>query len=462
MLIDEMSYHDDRLDTKNWSPRELLDAKLKNPKFELNSLQSISLIQFCSESGRQNLGVREAKEVVFVLGNTGSGKSTFLNYIMGCTMAESMPEPVVVVSPESKRSEIIPIGHGMISKTFLPTFCTDQDETWRQYCDCPGFGDSRGSEVNIANAVNIKKALNESPATKVILLISYHELKAARGAALFAAQHMLIQLFGGSENLERYEKSVLVCVTQAPKNMGIQQFREMFLKSGGDPESIVAKNMFLYDPLNRGDEESGFWSRSRILVELSKLRRISKSEAKTLFQTVLNDNDHKQLKLITREQASAIGLELDKKDFEEAKKIWDSLTPLNVVGNDEVEKLLEEVVGRTISHRVTKYIQNFKKKLDANQVDEARCSLDDIKQISTFFPKTVIDCQTDNLDLMMKLADDKYEVQQKIHSLMAENESIKAQNKNISEELNKMKNEFEKKITKLEMQQQQSNRCTIM
>lgn len=50
------------------------------------------------------------------------------------------------------------IGHSQISETFVPTIVKfDSDGTL--IIDCPGFLDNRGSEINVANAVNIKNTL---------------------------------------------------------------------------------------------------------------------------------------------------------------------------------------------------------------------------------------------------------------------------------------------------------------
>lgn len=67
--------------------------------------------------------------------------------------------------------------------------------------DCPGFLDNRGSEVNIANSVNIKHAIANSKEVKVIVLINYKTLEADRGRGLKDLFTILINLFGSSEIL---------------------------------------------------------------------------------------------------------------------------------------------------------------------------------------------------------------------------------------------------------------------
>jgi hypothetical protein len=55
--------------------------------------------------------------------------------------------------------EVMPVGHTIHSKTFMPhietpTLLADAAHSARllTFADCPGFLDSRGAEINIANA----------------------------------------------------------------------------------------------------------------------------------------------------------------------------------------------------------------------------------------------------------------------------------------------------------------------
>ena len=85
--------------------------------------------------------------------------------------------------------EVMPIGHTKKSHTFIPQIETVDGHTW---CDCPGFLDNRGAEINIANAVNIKVALANAKSAKIIVLINYFSLRAdsmSCGCALSSPAH---------------------------------------------------------------------------------------------------------------------------------------------------------------------------------------------------------------------------------------------------------------------------------
>ena len=135
--------------------------KQENPLLPLSAEESIQLLNMYIAEGVVNARKLSGREAIVVMGNTGAGKSTFLNYLMGCEMTTQDPEElglvglddeVVVVLPRSaggSLDEIMPIGHEKKSKTFLPHIEEDpRQEAPYAYCDCPGFLDNRWPEVN--------------------------------------------------------------------------------------------------------------------------------------------------------------------------------------------------------------------------------------------------------------------------------------------------------------------------
>lgn len=60
-----------------------------------------------------------------------------------------------MVARDSPIESVVGIGHTNVSHSFIPDIA-DLPETEAKAIDCPGFFDNRGTEINIANAVNIK------------------------------------------------------------------------------------------------------------------------------------------------------------------------------------------------------------------------------------------------------------------------------------------------------------------
>jgi flagellar biosynthesis GTPase FlhF len=73
------------------SPQEILDYKLRNPETALTPDQSITLLNHCAELSEQNAAPTAEKTVSIFAGNTGAGKSTTLNALLGCQMKAVKP-----------------------------------------------------------------------------------------------------------------------------------------------------------------------------------------------------------------------------------------------------------------------------------------------------------------------------------------------------------------------------------
>ena len=85
-------------------PQEILNNKLRDPGAVLTPNQSITLLNHCAELGEQNAATATEKTVSIFVGNTGAGKSTTINALMGCRMREEIDgrdEEIIIVDPES-------------------------------------------------------------------------------------------------------------------------------------------------------------------------------------------------------------------------------------------------------------------------------------------------------------------------------------------------------------------------
>ena len=81
----------------------------------------------CVEHGQAQSRHALGKRCVVVLGNTGAGKSAFINLLHGCTF-ELSADDTMVVSRASTVTELMTIGHTNQSETFAPQVTTT---------DCP-------------------------------------------------------------------------------------------------------------------------------------------------------------------------------------------------------------------------------------------------------------------------------------------------------------------------------------
>ena len=134
---------------------------------------------------------------------------------------EGKPRAVIVrVKPGSQHPfdaslehpEVMAIGHSNKSATFVPSVEHDPN-LQLTFVDCPGFLDNRGAEINIANAVNIKRTVAGARSVRVVVLINYSSLEADRGRGVKELVKILRDLFGGQVGrLVRNAGAVLVGV----------------------------------------------------------------------------------------------------------------------------------------------------------------------------------------------------------------------------------------------------------
>ncbi len=340
------------------NPQEILNHELNAPEAVLTPNQSITLLNHCAELGEQNAARAAKKTVSIFAGNTGAGKSTTLNALLGCQMKAVKPSElglpglkrVVVVDPESPRKEVMPIGHTHRSHTFMPQIVPDPEHTHRAYCDCPGFSNNRGAEINIANAINIKRILQQAAGVKVVFLTEYAGLIGSWRNNVQAMENMCRKMFGSADNLRRHQDSVLLGITKTPLYiyngpLTKNALRGVLTRTNSDIATILANRIFLFDPLDRATDTPDFWSIQRCRTEIAQLRHIPQQQAKNLFQTTLTDSDKVHLLETVRQLNPKIVNAIKLGDVTELGQHWQLLQRLQVVEHPEVDQLIQgEVV----------------------------------------------------------------------------------------------------------------------
>lgn len=205
---------------------EIVKEKLQNPSVSLATTQQLQCLLSCIRLGQREAFKATNLDLVVFVGNTGAGKSTLLNYLHQCefervkiventgAIGTTVTKKVYRVKESSNRKELAKIGHSNQSMTFVPEVFQDDPLV---YCDCPGFLDNRGSEINIANAVNIKQTIYEAKSVRVIIMVNYHSLYAERTQGVRELSKALLDLFGGTiDKMKENALSILLCISRAP------------------------------------------------------------------------------------------------------------------------------------------------------------------------------------------------------------------------------------------------------
>ncbi len=146
------------------------------------------------------------ENVVLFLGDTGAGKSTHIHFLAGSTMVQTRIKglnhimPTEIKNPALKKVSTSPFAKSetrFISAVPINILDMDGDNNERLVlCDTPGFEDTSGAEVDIANGYSIVKAVKGCKSVRIVLLISYKSM----GDKLTGVKnlaHILVQMVSG-------------------------------------------------------------------------------------------------------------------------------------------------------------------------------------------------------------------------------------------------------------------------
>jgi hypothetical protein len=388
-----------------------------------------SLIGRCSELGQQNAAATTGPDAVAILGKTGTGKSTSVNYWAGCNMMLITPEEleemgiegeledVIIVDPHSERPGVASIGHGGISHTLMPQIIQDPSRATRVYLDCPGFSDNRGAGINIANAMNIKHALQQASGVKAVFLASYQDLIGNRGECIRYLDNMCEQLFGGIANLRQHQSSVLLGINRVAQQATLSGIRTRLTQWDSPIIQILAQRTFLYDPLERG--RADFWSRDRFLTEIDQIPAIPQRLAKDLFQTVLTSDDKVMLQCIVENQVDAMRCALAQCDYSAAGCCWRLLNRLRIIEHEEIERRINRQARPHLRVHATERMDVFREHVVQRDFTEAARLQALLCSLQTHFPDENL-VVLESLEATLQTAQEQYNAQQEAEKQVEE------------------------------------------
>lgn len=151
-----------------------------------------------------------SNNAILVLGNTGSGKSTLINYLCGKTLQakETSNDFFGKYSLECNQ-QLTKISSGGKSETFTPIPIRD-NQNHLIFWDCPGYNDTRGELVGLINAYCIAKIAKKTNKAKVLLVVDSAEAKSSRGEHLREILKTVSSMFSYKENLS----NIILCINK--------------------------------------------------------------------------------------------------------------------------------------------------------------------------------------------------------------------------------------------------------
>ena len=165
----------------------LQDTGLKVELVHANgTIKSVDLIEYIQEGKLKIMSsLSNEKRAIMVLGLTGVGKSTLINYINGiplkCTRINGVWRldfaNITNATITNFKCDFLKIGHSK-SETLYPATCTPSNNGQQgvTYIDTPGYQDNRGFEIEIGNSFFREEILRHVEELKFLIMISYDDL----------------------------------------------------------------------------------------------------------------------------------------------------------------------------------------------------------------------------------------------------------------------------------------------
>ncbi|CAF4036388.1 unnamed protein product, partial [Rotaria sp. Silwood2] len=153
------------LKDKSWNNALIDLRKLLKEVRPLDTQELIRLVAKANDAAKLIKG----KEIILLLAGTGAGKSTTIHFLGGSTMAETIVQrmyyiaPITIKNPDLQKITTTPFvksGTRYISPVtinFKDIGGSSSDSVI--LCNTPGFEDTSGPEVDIANGIGIVKAI---------------------------------------------------------------------------------------------------------------------------------------------------------------------------------------------------------------------------------------------------------------------------------------------------------------
>ncbi|ETO35047.1 hypothetical protein RFI_02028 [Reticulomyxa filosa] len=166
-----------KVQRKGFAAEEKLEEMGFNIKFMLE------LVKKAEEAAEQ---IRN-KNVILLLGGTGAGKSSLIHFLAGSTMEQQTVDGQSHIAPKNVKNKALDNVKTSVKTVSETKYITavpidlkemgvygDQDSII--LCDTPGFEDTGGPEIDVANGIGIIKALKNCKSVKPIILIAYTAL----------------------------------------------------------------------------------------------------------------------------------------------------------------------------------------------------------------------------------------------------------------------------------------------
>lgn len=299
------------------------------------------------------------KKTVIMLGNTGSGKSTTINYLLGHQYYQKEASALDLFLCNPNHPYLAEVGHGLTSKTFKPSLFPYEPSVYLS--DLPGFLDSRSASINIANICNTQHLLNKFDNLKILIVINGSSHASDRGYSLKQLSKTLIDMFGDTKKIEEYSSSILIGWTHLPKADSLSCIKN-------DIEEFEDQFEGLQPCINRMIQINPMISNELLLNQIFNMPWMQKGTSE-VFKISLNDSDKVFLTGFFDHALETINNALETQAFDQVKESLEILNQLKKIPHKFIKEKIEGIskkVEEYFSEQMSNVEQYFLK-TKANQ-----------------------------------------------------------------------------------------------
>ncbi|EQF27155.1 chvD family ATP-binding cassette protein [Clostridioides difficile CD160] len=138
-----------------------------------NNKQLLEEITVLLNEGKVAIDKAQNQNLILILGGTGCGKSTAINYLAGCKMIEVEDEDTGISYIECL-DPVAEIGSGAVSQTLYPNIVDMRKSVEgmdAKLCDTAGFSDNRGVAHDISAAVSLGEVFKNSASICAVVVL---------------------------------------------------------------------------------------------------------------------------------------------------------------------------------------------------------------------------------------------------------------------------------------------------
>ena len=197
---------------------------------EIRPLNIQEIVRLVTKAAEGN-SLISGQDIVLFIGETGTGKSTTIQFLAGCKMVEKRVEVAKDVFIDD-HIEAVSFPDNNPTLTGVKSSCLNQSETryikpvrvnlrevigpsedgYINLCDAPGYGDTAGPEVDIANSIGVINTIEKCTSVKVVALLSSKN-SGDRGQGIQKLARLLVNLI---EDIEERTDAIIYLFTKYP------------------------------------------------------------------------------------------------------------------------------------------------------------------------------------------------------------------------------------------------------